>query len=64
LGPNKALKMYNILKSKENTVYKVLKALEAYCIPRTNKTMELYKFFSRKQIEGEQFDKFYADLRE
>lgn len=26
--------------------------------------MELYKFFSRKQMEGEQFDKFYADLRE
>ncbi|XP_050065984.1 uncharacterized protein LOC126555061, partial [Aphis gossypii] len=63
LGPD-ALKIYNTLKPKENTVFEVLKALEAYCIPRKNETMELFKFFSRKQMEGEKFDKFYADLRE
>jgi len=63
LGPE-ALKIYKTLKPKENTVFEVLKVLEAYCIPRKNETMELYKFFSRKQMEGEQFDKFYADLRE
>lgn len=26
--------------------------------------MELYKFFTRKQADGETFDKYYADLRE
>ncbi|KAF0721250.1 Uncharacterized protein FWK35_00026629, partial [Aphis craccivora] len=34
----------------------------AYCIPRRNKTMELYQFFTRKQLDGEPFDKFYSDL--
>jgi len=63
LGPE-ALKIYNTLKPKENTVIEVLKALEEYCTLRRNQTMELYKFFTRKQLEGENFDKFYSDLRD
>jgi len=63
LGPE-ALKIYNTLRPKENTVIEVLRALEEYCIPRRNQTMELYKFFTRKQLEGENFDKFYSDLRD
>lgn len=58
------LKIYNTLKIPNNTVFEILKALEAYCIPRRNETMELYKFFTRKQLDGEEFDKYYADLRE
>jgi len=45
-------------------VFEILKALEAYCITRRNETIELYKFFTRKQADGEAFDKYYADLRE
>jgi len=26
--------------------------------------MELYRFFTRKQLEGENFNKFYSDLRD
>jgi len=58
------LKIYNTLKIPNKTVFEILKALEAYCIPRRNETMELYKFFTRKQLDGEPFDKYYADLRE
>lgn len=58
------LKIYNTLRIKDNTVFEILKALEEYCIPRRNETMELYKFFTRKQADGEKFDKYYADLRE
>jgi len=63
LGPE-ALYIYNTLKPKENTVIEVMKALEEYCISRRNQTMELYKFFTRKQLEGENIDKFYSDLRD
>lgn len=38
------LKIYNTLKLQEVTVTEVLKALEAYCIPRKKETMELYTF--------------------
>jgi len=58
------LKIYNTLKIPTITVFEILKALEAYCIPRRNETMELYKFFTQKQFDGEPFDKFYSDLRE
>lgn len=58
------MKIYNIIKIPGITVIRVLKALEAYCIPRKNKTMELYKFFTYKQVKGESFVIFYADLRE
>ncbi|KAL4113758.1 hypothetical protein QTP88_017331 [Uroleucon formosanum] len=58
------LKIYNTLKIPNKTIFEILKALEAYCIPKRNETMELYKFFTRKQLNGEAFDKYYADLRE
>jgi len=46
------LKIYNMLKIPSNTVFEILKALESYCIPRRNETMELYKFFTWKQLYG------------
>lgn len=52
------------MKPKDNIVIEVMRALEEYCIPRRNQTMELYKFFTRKQLEGENFEKFYSDLRD
>ncbi|CAI6359275.1 unnamed protein product [Macrosiphum euphorbiae] len=59
------LKIYNTLKIPSITVFEILKALEAYCIPpRRNETMQQYKFFTRKQLDGEPFNKYYADLRE
>jgi len=58
------LKIYNTLKIPSKTVFEILKALEAYCIPRQNETMELYKFFTQKQLYSEPFDKYYVDLRE
>ncbi|KAL4104445.1 hypothetical protein QTP88_019746 [Uroleucon formosanum] len=45
------LKMYNTLKIPIKTVFVILKTLEAYCIPKRNETMELYKFFTRKQLD-------------
>ncbi|KAL4092419.1 hypothetical protein QTP88_026920 [Uroleucon formosanum] len=45
------LKIYNTLKIPSKTVFEILKALEAYCIPKRNETMELYKFFTRKQLD-------------
>jgi hypothetical protein len=58
------LKIYNTLKVTNNTIMEILKALEAYCISRKNETMELHKFFTLKQADGETFDRYYADLRE
>ncbi|CAI6350058.1 unnamed protein product [Macrosiphum euphorbiae] len=63
LGPD-GLKLYNTFKIDVVTVDNIFKSLEEYCVPRKNEVMEHYKYFTRKQAEGEPFDKFYADLRE
>jgi len=64
LGPD-GLKLYNSFKIDDVTVENMFKSLEEYCVPRRkNEVMEHYKYFNRKQSEGEPFDKFYADLRE
>lgn len=61
-----ALKLYNTLKSdddKNETVLSILKTLENHCLPKKNETMAIHMFFSRKQQEGESFDKYYIDLK-
>jgi len=63
LGPD-GLKLYNTFKIDVVTVDNIFKSLEEYCVPRKNEVMEHYKYFTRRQAEGEPFDKFYADLRE
>ncbi|XP_022162181.1 uncharacterized protein K02A2.6-like [Myzus persicae] len=58
------LKLYNTIKKEDpETVDTILKALEIYCIPKTNEIIEHFNFFNRKQGEGEQFDIWYTDLK-
>ena len=45
------------------TVTEILTAFEHYCIGETNETVERYNLAQRKQLEGELFDKFLADVR-
>lgn len=45
------------------TVETILKSLSEYCIPKVCEIMEHFKFFSRKQKEGEHFDVWYTDLK-
>ncbi|VVC34669.1 Protein-tyrosine phosphatase-like,Dual specificity phosphatase, catalytic domain,Tyrosine [Cinara cedri] len=63
LGPD-GLKVYNTLEGKKETVGEILNALEIYCISKTNKLMEHYQFFTRKQGAEEPFDNFYTDLKQ
>lgn len=63
LGPG-GLELYNTFKIDVVTVDNIFKLLEEYCVPRKNEVMEQYKYFTRKQAEGEPFDKYYANLRE
>jgi len=60
------LKLYRSIKrpkDEKETVETILKYLENYCIPRCNEIMEHFKFFTRKQLCEEKFDKYYAELR-
>ncbi|KAF0687262.1 Uncharacterized protein FWK35_00039318 [Aphis craccivora] len=58
------LKLYNTIKKEEQeTVDTILQSLELYCIPKANEIIENFKFFNRKQNEGEQFDIWYTDLK-
>lgn len=44
------LKIYNAVKNdKGKTVKSVLEALEEYCIPKTNETINHFDFFNKKQ---------------
>lgn len=40
-----------------------MKSLEEYCKLKTNKIMEHFNFFNRKQREGEKFDVSYTDIK-
>ena len=63
---SEALRLYVTIKPSDNhneTVESVLEILEKYCSPRKNITIEVYKFFNRKQNNCEPFDKFYTDLK-
>lgn len=60
------LKLYRSIKlpvEEKETVETILKHLENYCIPKCNEIMEHFKFFTRKQLCDENFDKYYAELR-
>ncbi|VVC26082.1 Protein-tyrosine phosphatase-like,Dual specificity phosphatase, catalytic domain,Tyrosine [Cinara cedri] len=63
LGPD-GLKVYNTLKVKNETVCKILNALESYCISRKNEIMGQYLFFTRNQGAEEPFENFYTDLKQ
>ena len=52
MGPA-ALKIYNTLKLDQPTVDEILEAFEKYCSPMKNEIMEHFKFFNRKQGNGE-----------
>jgi hypothetical protein len=63
---SEALKLYKTLKVSEDeaeTVSSILKVLEDYCVPKSNKTMAIHMFLSRKQQDGESFDSFFIDLK-
>ncbi|VVC24064.1 Hypothetical protein CINCED_3A016520 [Cinara cedri] len=60
------LKLYRSIKrpkDEKEIVETILKHLENYCIPRCNEIMEHFKFFTRKQLCYEKFNKYYAELR-
>jgi hypothetical protein len=60
------LKLYRSMKrpkDEKETVETILKHLENYCIHRRNETMEHFKFFTRKQLCDEKFDKYCTELR-
>lgn len=59
------LKLYNSIKDESvvETVENVMKTLEKHCVPKQNMTMSIHLLFSRKQLPHENFDSFYADLR-
>ncbi|VVC37220.1 Hypothetical protein CINCED_3A024105 [Cinara cedri] len=60
------LKLYRSIKrpkDEKETVETILRHLENYYIPRCNEIMEHFKFFTRKQLCDEKFDKYYAELR-
>ncbi|XP_050421054.1 uncharacterized protein LOC126833653 [Adelges cooleyi] len=58
------LKIYNSLKIKEESVFDILDALEAYCEIQKNELKKLFTFFTRKQAQNEDFNTFYANLSE
>uniref|UniRef100_A0A224Z9B6 Tick transposon n=1 Tax=Rhipicephalus zambeziensis TaxID=60191 RepID=A0A224Z9B6_9ACAR len=41
----------------------LVKAFEAYCLPKCNETYERYVFRSRRQAHGEPFEQFFRDLQ-
>lgn len=58
--------VYNTLKLSEderNDYTKVLQEFEKYANPRKNVVYERFKFFSRKQGEGEAFDHYLTDVK-
>ncbi|XP_050440056.1 uncharacterized protein LOC126845447 [Adelges cooleyi] len=61
-----ARKIYFQIKDsiEEQTVSAILDALKSRCIPKRNLVMSQFKFFQRKQVTAEPFDKFYTDLKE
>lgn len=59
------LKLYRSFKT-DNTkeaVDSILQILEEYCTPKRNEVMEHFKFFTRKQLPEENFDKYLSVLR-
>uniref|UniRef100_A0A8D8RX22 Peptidase A2 domain-containing protein n=1 Tax=Cacopsylla melanoneura TaxID=428564 RepID=A0A8D8RX22_9HEMI len=47
----------------KETVNSILDLLEGHCIPKRNETMEMFKFFSRKQLPNEKFESFLVELK-
>lgn len=61
-----AVEVFNTLKlsDEERKNYKrVMQEFEKYMNPKKNEVYERFKFFSRKQEEGENFDHFVKDLK-
>lgn len=42
---------------------KVMKAMEDYCMPKSNESVDRHIFFNRKQNQGESFDEFLTSVK-
>jgi hypothetical protein len=60
-----ALKLYNsLVKDVEGeTVESIINVLGEYCLPKKNEIMDVFKFITCRQKDGEPFDSFLANLR-
>ncbi len=60
-----ALKVYKSMPNENNneTVQSIITVLEEYCIPKKNEIIDVFKFITCKQKDGEPFDTFLANLR-
>ena len=62
----KTLDIYNTLELNEEEkkdYIVVLKKLEEYFVPQRNETIKRHIFFTRGQLEGENFDNFFTELK-
>jgi hypothetical protein len=63
---DEALEIYNTFELKtaqRKSLTVVMSEFEKYCNPKKNEIFSLYKFFQRKQHDGEKFDNFLVDLK-
>lgn len=57
------LDIFNIFELKSGDAQKFEKIIEKFDLPKTHVTYERYKFFSRNQKVGENFDKYVIELK-
>ncbi|XP_063370735.1 uncharacterized protein LOC134659059 [Cydia amplana] len=56
--------IYNTLNLDETATYiEVIAAFESYYIPKKNESVNSHMFFTRNQLEGENFDNYLTELR-
>ncbi|XP_059046445.1 uncharacterized protein LOC131842029 [Achroia grisella] len=65
MGPEstKIILSFKLSKEDSENYNKVLQEIENYVKPKSNDVFERYKFNERKQLEGENFESFYTNLR-
>lgn len=54
---------FNLQETERNDLTKVLQCFEEYCISKKNTAYESFKFFSRVQQEGENFESFLMEIK-
>lgn len=59
----KKFQTFNINADDRKKFDKVVQSFKDYCKPLKNETYERYKFFTRVQQEGEDFDHFLTDVK-
>ncbi|CAH1188736.1 unnamed protein product [Phyllotreta striolata] len=60
----KKFRTFNLTSEEKKNFDTVVAAFENYCKPLRNETYDRYKFFTRKQQEGETFDSFVTDIKD